>query len=66
MALSDDGMTAVSIAFFMLLVILLLIQMYKEERHFVKTVSKILNERSEPCVKSSKRLGKTAINQDLS
>lgn len=54
----NDGMMAISITFFTLLVTLLLIQMYKEERHFVKTVSKILNQRSEPCVKGSKRWGK--------
>ena len=44
--------------FFKLLVILLLIPVYKEERHFVKTSSKILNKGNEPCVKWSKGYGK--------
>lgn len=48
-------MKPISNSFFMLLVISLLIQMYKEERRFVKTGSKILNKRSELCVKGSKR-----------
>ena len=44
--------------FFKLLVILLLIPVYKEERHFVKTSSKILNKGNGPCVKWSKGYGK--------
>lgn len=54
MALSSDGIKAIFNTFFMLLVILLLIQMYKENRHFIKTGSKILNKKNELCVKGSK------------
>lgn len=62
LALSDDGMRAVANTYFMLLLILLLIQMYKEERHFVQTGSKILNKRGGHALKVPRSRRNTAIH----